>query len=535
MLSRKGPDLRVFILLSIFLLYHVNGFNQDTNFAHRVDSLKSALNHSEGKTRQKVLYDLAYEYLQVDDAKALPYATEAFNMAWESGDSLMIVKSGRVRTQIFKELDEIDSSIATAHKVLPIAKRNNFNTELKYLLNSLGVAYTYKAEYDKGLAYSLESLDLRRKYEDSTSISIALNNTGLVFYKMKSYDRALVYFQQSLDLDPLRDGMSTAAKTSYQYALINISLCYSHLDNLVKAEESVEQAYNLCEVSCPDYVLMSADYAAGVVRLKQGKKQEAEGKFLKSLSLARSIREERYELDNIIYLSQISLGSNRLAIAEKYLREAEALVEGGVPFNLEMVKIYRELFQLYEKMGDHRKVAFYQSKYIQLNDSIYSEEVTSNLMKVEADYMERENKATIETQEKILALDKEIIKRQRVINVFEGIAAALSIILVFVLVQNVKQKKRANVSLELKVKERTLALETHKVELLKSLDKRNQQMKRISMEVKSSVATILGLCRLSSQDVSVVNADQYIDRIEKTSYNLQSGIHRTLGLSENGA
>src|SRR5690348_10778202 len=101
MLSRKGPDPRMFILLSIFLLLNVKTYAQDASFAHRVDSLTSALKHSEGATRQKILHDLAYEYLQVDDAKALPYSTESFKMAWQSGDSIMIVKSGRVRTQIF--------------------------------------------------------------------------------------------------------------------------------------------------------------------------------------------------------------------------------------------------------------------------------------------------------------------------------------------------------------------------------------------------------------------------------------------------
>ena len=204
------------------------------------------------------------------------------------------------------------------------------------------------------------------------------------------------------------------------------------------------------------------------------------------------------------------------------------------PFNLELVKIYNELFQLYEKLGDYKKVAFYQSKYIHLNDSIYSEEVTTNLMKVEAEYLERKNNAKIDTQEKILALQNDVIVRQRLINIF---ATSPQSYLSFLLLCWYKMSNRRNVlniSLELKVKERTMALETHRIQLLNSLEERNQQMKRISTEIKSSVATIQGLCKLSLQDVSVVNAGEYIDRIEKTSHSLQSGIHRTLGMTENG-
>jgi len=533
MSARKGPDLRSLIFICIFLLSSAKGFSQDQKFAHRVDSLKSALTQAKGISKQNVLHELAYEYLRVNDTIALPYSAQAFHMAWQFGDSLMIVKSGRVRAQIFKELEELDSSLALCLKVLPIARRNNYRVELKYVLNVLGLAYLFKAEYDKALAYNLESLELRKKYEDDFSVSIALNNTGLVYYKMKSYDRALDYFQKALDLRS-KEALTPDVRASNQNALVNISLCYSHLNNLTKAEESIEKAYSFCEGGCSDFILKQAHYASGLVRFKQGNKQEALKEFSESLALARRLRDERYELDNIIYLSQIAIGSNQLGVAEKYLGEAEGLMKRGIPFNLELVKIYNELFQLYEKLGDYKKVAFYQSKYIQLNDSIYSEEVTTNLMKVEVEYMERENQAKIETQEKILALQNDVISRQRMINIFVGIAGALTIGLVVMLVQNVKQKKRANVSLEHKVKERTMALETHKIQLLNSLEERNQQMKRISTEIKSSVATIQGLCKLSLQDVSAVNAGEYIDRIEKTSHSLQSGIHRTLGMSENG-
>ena len=88
--------------------------------------------------------------------------------------------------------------------------------------------------------------------------------------------------------------------------------------------------------------------------------------------------------------------------------------------------------------------------------------------------------------------------------------------------------------LEQKVKERTMELEVNHNELLKSMEERNQQIKRISAEVKSSMATIRGLCKLILQDASVVNAGQYIDKIERASDHLQSDIHRTLGISEHG-
>jgi hypothetical protein len=156
-------------------------------------------------------------------------------------------------------------------------------------------------------------------------------------------------------------------------------------------------------------------------------------------------------------------------------------------------------------------------------------------MKVEAQYLERENKAKIETQAKILELSDDVIIRQRAINIGVCIVAVLSIVIAVILTQNVKQKKFANLLLEQKVKERTTELETNHLTLLKSLEERNQQVKRITSEIKSSMATIKGLCQLSLQDGGGAERGQYITKIERASDTLQSGIYRTLGINENAA
>jgi tetratricopeptide (TPR) repeat protein len=508
--------------------------NNDT-FVHKVDSLKSALVISRGVDKYKILDQLAFEYVASFDTMALQYATEAFKMSWEFGDSARIVKSGRYKAMAFSDLSEFDSAIVLSQILLPIARRNNYLTEMKYVLNLLALAHTFKAEYDKALAYNFESLELRKKHEDKFSVAVALGNTGLVYYKMKSYAEALEYFEKAQNFRSVNsERLPNVDKSSYEIGLVNISLCYAFLNDLTKAGKFVDKVYQSCQDGCGDHMLMMAHFASGVVQFKRGNMDLAAIKFLESLSLARKVPDQRFELDNLIYVSQISLESGKVVLAEQYLKEAEALIKGGLPFNLELVKIYSQLFQLYTKLGNYQKVATYQSKYIQLKDSIYNEEVTTNLMKVEAEYREHENKAKLEAQEKILMLNKDMMIKQRALNGVVGVVAIMSIALAIVLIQNVKQKKRANHFLEQKVKERTMELEVNHNELLKSMEERNQQIKRISAEVKSSMATIRGLCKLSLQDASVVNAGQYIDKIERASDHLQSGIHRTLGISENG-
>ena len=520
----------LFILVLSFSDYPALSQNNDT-FVNKVDSLKSALVVSRGVDKYNILDQLAYEYVASFDTMALPYATEAFKMSWEFGDSARIVKSGRYKAMIFSDLSEFDSTIVLSQLLLPIARRNNYLTEMKYVLNLLALAHTFKAEYDKALAYNFESLELRKKHEDKFSVAVALGNTGLVYYKMKSYAEALEYFGKAHNARSVNsERLPNVDKSSYEIGLVNISLCYAFLNDLTNADKFVDKVYQSCQDGCSDHMLMMAHFASGVVQFKRGNMDLASRKFLESLFLARKVPDQRFELDNLIYVSQISLESGKVVLAEQYLEQAEALINGVLPFNLELVKIYSQLFQLYTKLGNYQKVAIYQAKYIQLKDSIYNEEVTTNLMKVEAEYREHENKAKLESQEKILKLNNDMMTKQRVLNVVVGIVAIMSIALAIVLIQNVKHKKRDNHFLEQKVKERTMELEVNHNELLKSMEERNQQIKRISAEVKSSLATIRGLCKLSLQDASVINAGQYIDKIERASDHLQSGIHRTLGM-----
>lgn len=523
-----GKTIAMFLLL--FSNLHALSQN-DSTFFHRVDSLKSGLLGSVGQIRYDILDRLANEYLTVADSIALSYATEAFNISWRFGDSLRIVKSGRVKVMILEQLDEYDTMITLSAVILPIARRNSYIREIRYLLNLVGVAYTFKAEYDKALAYNLESLELR-KNDDKLSVSIALNNTGLVYYKMKDYSRALEFFERVLELR--RELLPNLDRRYYVRCLTNIALCHLYMNNLTQAENFIKETYNSCQGNCMDYDMMGTHYSSGLLYFKRGNMQLATRKFLESLMLARKISDQRFQLDNLILLSEIGIKTNRLVEAENYLLQAEPLFENA-PFNLELIKVYSQLFQLYSRLGNYRKVAHYQNKYIQLKDSTVNEHLATNLMKVEAEYQERENKTKLEAQAKILKLSNDLISRQRALNIVLVIVAILSIAFVIVLVQNNKQKKRANISLEQKVKERTLQLEANHDELLKSLSERDLQMKRISADIKSSMATIKGLCKLSLQDSSVVNAGQYITKIEKASDSLQSGIHRTLGISESVA
>ena len=143
---------------------------------------------------------------------------------------------------------------------------------------------------------------------------------------------------------------------------------------------------------------------------------------------------------------------NQISLAEKALKENEGLIQSSLDYNDTIIELYIQLYKLFSKANNFEKVAFYQAKYISLKDSIYSKERTANLMKIEAEHLEKENKAKIESQAKILALNEEVILRQKYLNVVIGLVALLLVALATVLVKINNQTRRLNQLLDKKVK-----------------------------------------------------------------------------------
>jgi tetratricopeptide (TPR) repeat protein len=132
----------------------------------KIDSLKSLLPIKTGVEYSRVLFELAWIYLDVDNDVSYAYAEDAFESAKNTTDSLMIVKTGRIKSQAFRRLGKLDSAIALFDKMLPIAIRNNFLYEVKTISNGLGIVYLDLANYDKALKHFFECLKIAERDND---------------------------------------------------------------------------------------------------------------------------------------------------------------------------------------------------------------------------------------------------------------------------------------------------------------------------------------------------------------------------------
>ena len=492
--------MRIFIILILLWSVCISAFSQDPRV---VDSVDALLVNKSSSERYTILRQMAIEYVGKDNQRALDIARMAAEEASNMADSAAIVTSGRMIGQILNRLGKVEEAISV---LMPMKHVRNYPGELVAILNSLGVSCVYLGRFDEALVYYFGTIAIAEKQGDSTYLSVGLKNLGLAYYKLKDYAKALPLLVRSYSLEKALDDINHMTP-------MNISLCYYQLKDYKRARRFLKESIALCGARCSTISLIHIQYAMGCIYLGEGKADSARTAFENSLRFATEKKEPRMQLDNIYFLADIHAAEKNFLKAEKYLKKGEDIITSGTPFNIEKIKIYFSLAELYLTLKDFEKASSYQSRYITLRDSIYDESLTTKLIKVESEYLSRENRLKLAAQEERILLKEEVIQKQKALSIATTILAITALGLCMVLYRSYRAKKDLNKLLEHKVRERTIALEESRDSLLRSVNEKDLLLKRVTNEFLNTAYAIEGLCHTGGQEGFGPQVTSYFIRI----------------------
>lgn len=532
--------LKLILFIAFLWTHHVSS-------AQAIDSLKALLKEKRGPEKFDVLFALSRENVPVNLNESYSYAEQANELAYEIGDSLRIVKSLRLKAQLLRRLDNLSESTNEYEKALAIARRNQrsegYLTEIKYILNGLGLSHTYLANYDKALDFQFQSLVIREKEGDKAEISITLNNIGLVYFKLRNYEKAKEYFGRSLVL-------KNEAKDTYDLdrLLINLGMANIHLRHFDEALDYINRGLELCKEECADDIVTEGEFGRGVANYGLDEMAIAKKHFVKSFEIAKKSDSKRFQAENLVYLAKIAIVEKDSVTAKNNLTIVEALADSA-GYNQLLIDTYKQFSILYGLIKDFENASAYQNKYIHLKDSLIGEELVKNIAKIQTNFEERENIATIKLKE-------EALSRQRTLNLSLGIIAVLIGLLGFVLYRSNVVTRRVNSALsdakgiietqnirlqninrELdgKVKEKTADLLKANTEL----DTANQSLSRVndeldnfiyktSHDIRGPLASLKGICSVALMDVKDQLALDYLKKLDVSSGRLNVILTRLL-------
>lgn len=193
---------------------------------------------------------------------------------------------------------------------------------------NIGIIYYYQQDYDRARVNYLEAQKQYRELGNEASEANALNNLGVLETESKNFQKAIEYHQKALAIrQKNNDQLGVGA------SLANIATAYSDMGDYDKALPYLYQALDQATMMNDMTTISSVKYNLANIRLSQNRLNE-------SLSYAH----ESYEIAK-------SVGA---------VKEQE--------------QVTRILYTIYKLQGDFKRSLEMHELYMQLNDSITSDE-----------------------------------------------------------------------------------------------------------------------------------------------------------------
>ncbi len=482
-----------------------------------IDSIKLLLEDANPGDFPALYYNLGFEYFLTGELiQAGVVLKLAQKHASENGDTLYLVKTGRLAGQIYRRLNDFENSIFHSHRVLDIAKRNShqpaFRTELQYLYNSLGVAYTHSAEFDSAIVNHFNCLSLREKESDLSNIAETLNNIGVLYYEIGNYLKALDYLKQSKE---------TLGKVADQYFMdnihVNIGLCNIELKDYHNAITHFNTGLSICKNNCEPERLMEANYGLGIAYFYLRDFENAKYYLNEAYRLSSSKNWLEFRLKSILYLIKLNREVGNLAQTEAYLGEVEPITESS-PFNAVRLDLYREASLYYSLVNDYERASGYQEKFINLTHEIYNAQLIESISKVEREYSQRQNLQVIKDK-------NEKLEQQQTQLTLVAVIATLLLVVLVLLFLNFRRKIQFEKLLERKVKQRTRELEANRNELQQAMLQQNATVRTFYTESRGVIDSLIGISHAAEMESQAPFAHDYLRQLRSIAGRLENAVH----------
>lgn len=395
-----------------------------------IDSLETVLQTTKVDTvRIAALNELAWKFRGNNPDTSIYYAKQALILAqktnWQKGIAVSYQNLGSFNWR------KSNYSIALAHysKALKIYKEFKDQKRVADIFGSIGVIYGGQGDFPKALEYIFKALTIKEEFGDKSGITRSLNNIGGVYYGMEDFSNALEYFLKSLamnkesgDKDGIAGNLGNIGSVYHYQGVdskvdtVKYELYNSALEHYFKGLELYEELGNkrgiangLLSIGNLYFNQGKLAISAGDITMSQELFSKARERWFKALKIYEEIGDK---INIALTFSNIGLQYKRekkYSLAESYLLQAlEISTEIGALYFLELN--HNKLSELYKETGQYKKAYEHLSESFILRDSLFNEEKSKAIGKIEGHYEfekeEAERKKKEEEQAKLLKAER---------------------------------------------------------------------------------------------------------------------------------
>ena len=513
------------ILFLLILLFPEACFGQ----SHRIDSLHTILSTTSiGKERVRLLNKIGFEYYRIDLEKTYDFSSEALELAEKINDPKGKARALNVLAIYYDLTGFPEKSLANNMECLAIAESIQDYSLISWACNDMAIIHERNGNIENALKLYQKSIAQAVIKMDSADQVIGLGNIGCLHASNGNSEEAKDYFNKAL---AIAEKNKKIALTSWCHQLIGET--HFEENDIAAAEEHFNYAFNLSQQLDDKMSLCEIKTFNSLILLKRGKRELAILENKEAINLAEEIGDfelilfananlmEIYQEVDKIDLA-ISIGQKSLALAKtaKYIAQEMTLNN-----QLALLQAEKENFEAAYRHHQH---------YLGLRDSLFSDEKTKNVSKLEKQYQiqqkESENVLLKAKQNKQLAT----IHNQKMLNNLLGLITLLVVLLGFFIFRAYRLSYASRELLEEKVKIRTQELEAVNLDLIKS----NEELERFSYiashdlkEPLRNINSFTALLRREVQPFANENVKEYMSYILKNTKQMNKLIQDVLEYS----
>jgi len=311
--------------------------------------------------------------------------------------------------------DSPQEAIDNGKQALRLARKAGFKSEECNSLKILGEAYLALKNYSEAENYFQKALKLSYQIEDKSYCPEILKNLGVLKSQTGKFNEALDYFSRSLDISERKNDKVEVAK------LMNLmGKIYQGMNNFSKAKEYYRQAAQIEEHFIKENILdiYLKRYKA---YLAAGDNENALKYFEKYSALKDSLQADKsyYNIDN--FLTKKELAEKEKTI-QSLQTEKEVIVQQNKQKEVKIKKLIQDKKQLDNRLDEIKKKVKLTSQELEIL---------------------RKNKKIKELQ----------LAKQRTILIAIIVISGMILILLFVILNRYRMKKKISEKLEEKNKE----------------------------------------------------------------------------------
>lgn len=426
---------RINILLELAVLYLRDNSNKADSLANvaYIESRKAKFLNGEIRS---IVYLGNIKSYQGDEKAGEEYCLSALHLSDSLKNKKLLSECYNLVYLLLYRKGEYDSATTAAEMSMSFAESSRYKEMLARGNQNLGILNSIKGNHTQAIEHFLQSEKYYTDLENEFALALLLGNMGVTFEEAGNYEKALEYMKKQLVVgDRLNDAFLISN------ALANVGAVYSQIDLQDSAIHYYERSLRIAEdVKNYDLIILNLDNI-GSYYSKKSEYEKASSLLTKAYNLAI---DKGFEYQNVYitgHLAQNFLAQRKYDSALHYA-SLQLNLALDYQFLYDQKLAYENLSKVYSAKKEYRSAYEALLNYIQINDSLFSEEKVSQIEHIREQYETEKKEQEISS----LAKEKENVEFKR--NIYGILAVLIFIIGVFVYNQQRIRSRRNRLLLE---------------------------------------------------------------------------------------